>query len=601
MPELFRLAVTSGDGPGFLLPLFRAYAGANHLLVQKIDVHDTVVDLAPVFDNGQPLLPAAPGTANTAVGQTAVWAYRFPNGVISVGTSKSIQTAGFEALKAGEFKTYPLAAAELVCFCEAQTHFADILLAAFAELEKISPDSAATWRDTMILAPALREDVAQINEKRKSRDRAPRDLFAVSRGSKTHLYYTGLLAASPRDFPNWRALAKIFGIDELVIERLPVGRSRAGEEAHPMWTLLGFGGIANFVIKRPPFNGTLHDAAVMPGCAIARGAIVSQADGRPLSPLVIGIVSSDVSAAERLEQQIDYFDSGAAIRHIINVRPIGFGTPSPAKASVSEMLAALPGADFVWIVASHRLRQTGRFANALTASNVASRYARVAAQALIATMVDDLPGLYDAPADFGRLGIAGAATYSNQLSPKDRIRRVLYTMLCEDAYLHSAERIIMFAPYGEGSEPRSYLVRLGRHQYPVELFRRPHKSGTPDQVGFAIGVTPSKRTAKDFEDFCVALFSGYGWRERRSDGRQILFENEGEALRVWPAPDISTFQRLLDRDSEYGALGDVIVTNKSISKPMRHLAEARDWSLLHYSEIERWMREHYGAKVFQDW
>jgi hypothetical protein len=289
------------------------------------------------------------------------------------------------------------------------------------------------------------------------------------------------------------------------------------------------------------------------------------------------------------------------MRHIINVRPIGFGTPSPAKASVSEMLAALSGADFVWIVASHRLRQTGRFANALTASNVASRFARVAAQTLIETMVDDPSGLHDAPVNFGRLGIVGAAAYSSQLSPKDRIRRVLYTMLCEDAYLHSAERIIMFAPYGEGPEPRSYLVRLGRHQYPVELFRRPHKSGTPDQVGFAIGVTPSKRTANDFQDFCVALFSGYGWRERHADGRQILLENEGESLRVWPAPDAPTFQRLLDRDSEYGAHGDVIVTNKSVSRAMRDLAETRHWSLIHYSEIERWMRAHYGAKVFQDW
>jgi len=96
-------------------------------------------------------------------------------------------------------------------------------------------------------------------------------------------------------------------------------------------------------------------------------------------------------------------------------------------------------------------------------------------------------------------GLFGMSKYSSSIHPKELVKRVLYTMLCEDAYLHAASNIVILWPYAISAEQRPERVRLGRHQYKVEIISRPKGKKSSDVVvGFAIIVSLSLHTERDF-------------------------------------------------------------------------------------------------------
>ena len=174
-------------------------------------------------------------------------------------------------------------------------------------------------------------------------------------------------------------------------------------------------------------------------------------------------------------------------------------------------------------------------------------------------------------------------------------------MLCEDAYLHSASNIVILWPYAISAEQRPERVRLGRHQYKVEIISRPKGKKSSDVVvGFAINVSLSKHTERDFRDFCLSLVAGYGWNLRGDDGPSLLLENEGEAMRIWPVTSTIGARHILHDKNEYGRSFDLIISNQSISDALRDQARRQKRGLVHYSELGRWMRDHYRLDTFTD-
>ncbi|RYY28728.1 MAG: hypothetical protein EOP62_02415 [Sphingomonadales bacterium] len=599
MAALAHLEAPGGEGPGFLFPLFRVFLGANHLFAQHIDEHNNVVAFEPTFHEPHPL-PNLPAGIETDIGRPAIWGFRDHRGTIHVGDARSIERIGLELLESGALVGHPVAAADVVSFCKAETRFPETLRAAYNALADISKDGADIWRDTMFLMPAIKADIAKLTRRSNTRDRAIQDIVVVSRGRISHLYMPSLQAGETSDFSTWRQLAAIFGIDELQLHELQ-SYQQTTEYRTPRWTVLGIGGIARHVFGRAPFYGHYEGGSTVPGSISVKGPPMARPVVAAGPQLLIGIIRSNLDDAEKMRGLFDAHDAGRAIRHLVDIRPIGYGTPNSAKATPEALINAVPEAQQLWIVATHRLKQTGKFANSLSASNRASRFVRAAANGLIALQDDDRAAILGERSKTGRVGIFGAARYDGRVPFEDMVRRVLHNMLCEDVCLHLAKRIVMLCPYASPDANAGHVVKLGRYEYRVELIHKPIETGRPDQLGFAFDTPPSKRTLDDFRAFCAAILAAFNWTERHADRDYMSFENEGEGLRIWPAISDAGIRQLLQHDCEFGFGANVIITNRTVRHKDRECAKARKWMLIHYSEVDRWMRENYQVVAFEDW
>lgn len=593
MAILHKIISVGGESAGFQLPIFRNYKGANQELIQRIDGHDHVASLDPILVGGSNCDCAIPDL-EVHIGGEALWAFRDQLGNIHIGNVAEIQAIGRQLLTSGDLDQLPMAAADMAAFCKLENDFPMVLIAAFEALQKLSKRSAEIWRDAVVLLPLIKQDLERQLGKSIRQHGNIDSVQAITRDGMTHIYAPANIALRASQLPRWRAIADIFGIREFKFHSR-VARSAKITEKTPSWSLFGIGGISRFVIARPPFSAS-WETHVPPDGAIAHGPPEAGSHGRQL---IIAVVPSDIDHANSINQFLGHLSSDGAAKHAINIRPIGFGTPRKNKPSPAAIRDVLSDFDCIWIIANHRQRQTGNYANSLSAENTASRFVRAASIGLTACLAtpDGKALLEEAGRNRG-FGLVGGAKYNSSLNMHDMICQVLYSMLCEDAYLQSASRIILLWPY-DGIAKREQVTLGGRH-YDVELIARPKVAAPIGIVGFALNVHLSKRTEQDFRDFCSSLVAGYGWNVRHDDGQSLLLENEGEAMRIWPVKSLSGIRDLIQRTGEFGRGGDLIVTNQTIPAGMRAFADNQEWGLAHYSELGRFMRNEYRMGVFKD-
>lgn len=590
MAVLHRLISVAGETAGFLLPIFRTYPMSNQELIQHIDLHDHIVSLEPIVV-GAPSDIKWTANIEVQIGERALWAFRDPLGGIHMGRAADIQKAGLELLSNNSLGSCPMAAAEMAAFCNAEEEYPEVMLSAFNTLREFSGHGAETWRDTVVLLPKIKEDLAH-QLKPSVREKIDlNDVFAITHRSVTHIYAPELLTSSMVDLPRWYKLASIFGIQRFQIH--PINpQSKKAVARVPEWSLFGFGGIARYVIERSPFFGSKFSKDGI----LAKGPLVQTTNIR----LMIGIVTSDMRYMRQVSHIAHDMPTTGTTKHAINIRPIGFGTPRKDKLSPMAIRKAFNDFDCVWLVANHRQRQTGTFTVNFTASNIASRIARAASSGLIAClhMEKGMELLSEAGKERG-FGLVGAVKFTGALEMREMIRRVLYSMLCEDAHLHSASKIAILWPYDIDANHRE-IIELGAHRYMVELFSRPKTNRFQDVVGFALNVQLSGRTKQEFSDFCLSLTAGYSWTLRRREGLSFLLENEGAVMRIWPAISLDDAFNIMTSSRKFDRDHDLVITNQTIPHTVRTQAKSRNWNFAHYSELGRWMKSEHRMGVFKD-
>jgi hypothetical protein len=534
---------------------------------------------------------------SASIGEPAIWAFRDHKNDNHVGTVLQIKSLGLQLLKDRALSNYPMAAAEMAGFCDVEASHSDVMLAAFSNLSEISLRGAETWRDTVLFLPRIKEDIARQLSPGSTADIS--QVFAITHEGTTHVHAPRNITKQITRLPKWNALAQIFKIKSFKLHEHsapPIKDTDKQPTAH----VIGIGGVARWLVERPPFNGQPLDFSISRSKgAIATFPLTSSLFSRT-KDLIVAITSSDLAHAEAVEA-ITHRITSDAWRHLINVRPIGFGTPRPDKASPLSLRDKLTNFDYVWIVSNHRQRQSGTYANQLSALHSASRYTKATALALIACAhsSENNQLLASSSSRGGKFGLAGAVRYASDSNPAEIIQQALYTMICEDAYLHSAARIIVLWPNSVRPDESKYQIMLGERHYEVELIQRPLKSRQSDVACLAFDVQLSKRTDKDFQDFCVSLVAGYGWVVRHKEDQSLLLENEGGVIRIWPTQSIQRAKELLDQPAEYGS-DDIIITNRTIPQKMISQAEKTDWSILHYSELGRWLSDNQRTGLFKD-
>jgi hypothetical protein len=598
--RLHHLISVGGERAGFLLPVFRVHEGSNQELVQQIDQFSNIVSFDPLWSDGPRIDPSGM-SLEAEIGQPSVWAFRDQDEQLHIGTSKAIQAIGLSLLSKGALDSCPMAAADMASFCDAEAQFPDAMRSAFAALKQLSPVGAETWRDAVVLLPSIKRDIAQGSNTAKRLRMMLDDIVVITHEDTTHIYAPTQIAPHVGKLPRWRALAGIFGINNVEVHSFSLKTANVTPKS-PSWSLLGVGGIARFIITQPPFYGSRKAIDTLGNGAIAQG-ITSSTSLESLRPsrLLVGVVGSDVEAAGHLAAESRALLSEDQFRHILNVRPIGFGTPSSRKASPKVLREVLSDFSCLWILANHRLRQTGSYSNSLSARNIAGRFVQAGAAGLIACLEtqDGIAFLREASAE-SRFGLVGAARFNRSVSEDTMVRHVLYSMLCEDALLHSAKRIRLYWPQSGRPAQTKRKVKLGNHYYDVEMTTRSDNRKLSHVVGFATGVRLSLRAESDFRDLCVSIVAGYGWEVRQEDASCLTLENEGAWMRIWPVISPQQAMMLVQQRSEYGQEDDMIISNQSISKSLRAHARAQNWGIAHYSEIGRWMRSEYRMGVFRD-
>lgn len=582
-----------GEAPGFLLPSFVSVAGANEETVQLVDQQDNVLAFEAIYAGDESIqTPAQFQQVQVEIGREAIWAFWDEQRRIYVGNASSIRASGLELLSRNALSRSPLFAAELAGFCDAQAQYPQVLRSAYAALSSYSDAAAATWRDAVVLLPAIKRDVASLAPLAGNRgSHASLDqVQAITTDAKTRIFLPESFAERVESLPTWKSLAVHFDI--LDFEVVPIRRdAKSPAERPPLWTMIGIGGIANFVIPKSPFNGLTVPPAPANG-SFAQGRLNEPTpDQQPVPPLTIGVVGSDLRLLKLLEEGLATLGVHNRIAHLINTRPIGFGSPNPKKASPSSLLRQSKVFDHVWIVAQHRQRSTGSYYNGLTASSMASRHVRAAAGGLIASIhLDEAKVLFESSGT--GIGLVGAVKYDSKYSPEELLRRVAYSMICEDAALWSARDILVLWPYPTKGNT-SYDIALGEHRYTMRLVSGRFGRGPADVVGFASNVTPTT-PGEGFSDFVTSLVSGYGWRLKEERGHGLIFEAEGKIIGLIPVTTDAELARLWP---ERRAPSDIVITNRTLPKWIR---EDRSLRFIHYSQFDRFMRDHYNLALFNE-
>jgi len=594
MPRLACTLPSTRGAVGFELPIFQAYRGANTDLLQEIAPDGTIRRFNPSWLSTQHAIRVHDLEVEVEKGEEAIWAFRDEEQRLVVGSRSDIIRYGLEALKRECLIGFPLAAAEMAAFCNAQRHFPDILRRAFEHLSAMSTNSAGSWLDTSILLPAIREDMAEHYGKRVTGARQLSQIIAVSKGNHITIYGPKHLVSQEIPLTRSLPLAEIFGINDV--------KYVSYNEAQPsprelVWKVAGTGGMIQHALTGQPFQGVRDFNQVSNISEIT--AVGDSKIGIFQRPqLLVRVFGSDPEEVEYAKSRLvdgDHF----RYRHVINIRPMGYGTPRASKVSSREVFKGLSHADVVWLAATHRLRQTGTPRNNLGPLHTASRTLTGALQALV-TCIDakgSVSPFFEQLKKTNSLGVVGTWRYNNNVTIEENLTRLVFNLLCEDVLLHKAKRIVVVWSFKKTPAPKTKEITLGNHRYEVEFLTPRNSSLGSTLVAFAIGVDLASGSSSDFKEFCVSLFAGYGWWQTLSSLSSAVMQQEHKSLRVFTCTATKDIPSLLEQ--HFGETF-LILTNKTLPQGLRHERLTSDTKVIHYSELGRWLQIAFGGKILAD-
>lgn len=596
MAILERTLPTTVGAVGFELPIFRSRRGANSDVVQKIRQDGTVEYFRPCWLSTTHAISVGDLEVYVDEGEQAIWAFRNVQGRLIAGTRAQLVEYGINALKSGELEKLPLVAAEMAAFCECQERFPWVLEAAFAHLELISETSAASWRDVSVLLPAIKQDVATHYRLRGAAREKLDQLLVLTRGEAIAIYGPKELVSKEIPLSKFRPLAEAFGIHR--VRFVPFGPVHAVPK-HLVWQLVGTGGVAGHVLTRRSFRGRTHfNREVSKTESYASGEAEWAEPSRP--KLLVCIHGSNIEDAEHANRTLALGEQ-FRYRHAINIRPMSYGSPRTSTPSTSKIFTTLSEADVVWIIAAHRLRQTGTPLNGMGGMHTASRTLSCALQALVGSVKRGVrrETFLQSLRNRNALGVIGIWRYNSDVSLEDNLRRLIFNMLSEDLILESADCIHVMWSIKNSPIPDSRAVEFGGRRYNVEFVQLSGPELGTTLVGFGIDVSLSSAKSYDFRDFCIDLFAGYGWWRVALVENGMTMQRGRNTIRVISA----TEKRHLDRAVRSHHASDermLIVTNNTVPKNFRDKAHSAAVNVIHYSEIGRWLGNVFGDKLIGD-
>ncbi|UIK00438.1 hypothetical protein LZK82_09915 [Rhizobium leguminosarum] len=595
MPYLDRTLPVARNAVGFELPIFRMFRGANADLVQRISKKGTVERFQSCWLDTRHAVEVSDLEVSADEGDPALWAFRNEKRDLIVGTKDELVRYGIKALQLGSLKEHPVTAAELAAFCGCEEIVPEVLTKAFAYLSRISETTAASWRDVTVLMPAIKTGLVNQLGRKVADQRNLDQVVVLTVDHKTTVYGPQRLFPEELVLPKFRKLADTFGIDTVHFvahERSHISRKQVA------WQVSGIGGLASHALEKAPFNGTTapnRKLAKVETVAVGEAARQSR---RP--HLFVQVLGSDPEDVAHTKLEI----AGSPefrYHHVINVRPMGYGTPRKSKASAQQVFRELDNADIIWFMTSHRLRQTGTPLNGMTGLQTASRTLSVAMRGLVACVgaKSDRDYFFEPLRNTHSAGAIAIWRHNPKVSSLDNVKRLIFNMLSQDVQLHTAESLRVMWPLKNQPIPAFDTVELGERRYHVEFVPAQQFGLNTTLVGYAVDVSFPRDAASEFQRFCADLFAGYGWYRSGNRANENIMQKGNEDLLVIPSTSDRDVAGALARSREEMSRC-LVVTNRTVNKATAESAKKAKVDFIHYSELGRWLGAVYGDKLIGD-
>jgi hypothetical protein len=589
MPKLVGYLDPAPDAPGVVIPLFRETRRANIDLAQIIDANGVVRGFRKVIPPNRLFLQCRE-LRTAEVGKLALWAFKDHRSVVHIGYADELMTVARDLLKQKGLRPWPLARLELGRFAYLDAPQPELLQDAYRSIQHDDGELAAdVWRDTEVFAPAMRRD---IYEHVGEREPLWTEAIVLLVGDRLEVFVDKPFAQRLNriKWTRTEAVLRALKVRATIVIRQLGELSRQAPAPH--WRALGVGGVARFVLKQEPFRGHPHHFWADREAGVFAEGLLKERNG---ASQLFAVCQSAPDQLELMARQGEAYPPDVYVRHLVNVRPFSFGSPPAGRVPVEAVPELARDFDYNWVIAGHRQRKTGNYRNQLSVSNAASRLVKTLLLSILrrADVITEITsaGFSTWPA----VNLFGMVRARSNWSLDEWARNLLHAMLCEEALLHTAQRIVALVP-GE-VEMRDLSVRLGRHVYRLDFIPDPGANRSSELIGWALGVDLPEGTSGEFSDFCAGLVEGYQWTYRGADGDMLLFEDEGLPLRVWPAHDLAALQQLLEGPSS-GGRSDLIITPITIRAEWQRRADDLEWSLVHYSDLPQLFAEHYQKRRF---
>jgi hypothetical protein len=601
MPVLEGFARFGPDAAGFVVPLFAQRPGANLLQMQRVDERGRVADFEDIA--GPPSITRyAEAPVFLDIGEKALWGFADARGTIHLGDRSSLRALAPTILTASMIRRWPASAADLIQFCGLDSQMAEKARQAYAAMAALSPTGAAIWRDADLMLPVIRASLGSRRIKGARRQMLLDHVFACTRDGVCHVHVPDeLFTEQIRGDITIRTLASAWGIDRVEFHPFRLSYNAKASEPSRSWPVIGLGGVGRYTVNR-----MWNAIGPMPSADVRsrlNGFAVEAQLRLPTAPLIV-MPCPDLriiihgSARRDVDTGSSLIERSGPIQHVFNIRPLGLSPERPDFIAPWRIVQDRGGPDFLWVIANHRQRRVIHRMVGMAMSQVASRFTRAGITAL-ADLSQSARGreLLKETAGAHAMGLVGAARFLKGPAPEPLLTRALYSMLSPEWTFVGARRIVALwpRPVPEGS---IVFITLGGHNYPVELIGVEHSSARADVRCLAFDVRERPADLAGYADFLVSILAGWDWQLRSDIGEEMIFEEQGLVISVYPAETRARLDALLDRPSSNGSFSEIIVVNRPPTPRQQKRIDATQWTVIHHADLPTWLRERFGEPAF---
>lgn len=593
MPLLECFACPADSAVGFVVPLFCQRPGANLLQIQLLDEFNRVNAFECIARETWPERQADQHVT-VELRDPAIWAFLGPDGNIHVGTAGELRRRAPALLSSELIESWPASAADLLRLCELEDLLADQVRATYAALTSQLGPGAAIWRDTDLLLPLIRQ---QFGARLKSPASRPMlsDIWAQSIEDTCHVFCPApLLKWGAPDLSRIVKIASAWGINVFTFHPQQNVAPKPEERIHS-WLVTGAGGVGRWTVRRmwkavgPLLNPDVWprvESNALEARLTVPSATTATSPPPPQAHIVIhGSAQKDVETGRRLFGG----KRPEMIQHVVNIRPLGKDPERRQAVPARVIVEDENGADYVWVIANHRPRKVDKHYDGLARSQVASRFARAGISAL-ADLCSSPRGrmLVQGTAGAHAIGLVGATRYLADMSMRDLLLRVLYSMLSPEWTFADGAKLVCLWPHRVPDGSHEY-VRLGSSRYLIEMIGIEQPSVRADVRCLAFGVSATPPGTEAYAEYVAAVMAAWGWSIHRHDGEAMLFVRQGGVVSMLIADTAAQLDAILRRDREIGAGVDFVVTNRSLNAAQNRMAQAGGWRVIHHSELPSWI------------
>lgn len=616
MPILAALQEVT-EGPGFLVPVFKAYPGDNADCVQVVDASSRVEGFLTCIAE-RSLIPADP--IEIEIGDQAIWAFRGLDNAILVGNSERFRGASAALLQAAMITSHPLIAADFALSFLPVEDAIEVLTSCFSAQGK-DQRAAQIWLDTNVLLPALRREVVKwIGEE----EAKTTPMLVITHGHVCNVYVPTVVHDRANEILDFRFLAEKFGVSQFywgsadALHSIPIRRQV------PDWRIIGVGDIAVDAFTPPPFLG--ENLRASPGGEVrvaARGNRFEDTGSvSPQTPQIITAKrNSDLFRPKFDEADVELDDLFHFHHHLMltsvvttdkrfvatHDAQLKLRRPRDGNLGLPDAIN-LPNDNIAWIVPFRPAQRSARSQSAARFTTT-SELLRVSTQTIVAlgaeifeTAVNSLRihSLSKNSRCYGLLGL----TTSDPFKGVDRlVRETLHSMINAFADVNSARRILMFFPDEIELTSRLQRIRFAGREYDVELKIASPSMAQDRVVGIAIGVDVASPYSKKFRAACLDTLIGFGWKNTHTEHYSQVFEYNNRSLFTWiyeKSDPVGEFFHNMQYETYLQGNNpedNLIITDRAVSAESAARALQHGWTVVHYSELSERMRRTHGLKV----